>query len=79
MKPELKNFKIFNFHKTRCIACKAELQKLTLDTNMVDGVLVCSNQNCPRFGLLTVVFIKLEAKDVKPKKSGDKGVPKKPV
>ncbi len=78
---DLSKFKVTNLARVRCISCHAELTRLTLDTNKVDHVLVCSNPKCARVGLLTVIYAKLEAKEKQgeTKKSRHKRVSKKSV
>lgn len=76
---DLSKYKVTDISRLRCLGCKAELTKLTLSTNKVNEVLVCSNPKCKRVGLLTVAYLKLEAKKDETKKTGNKRVPKKPV
>lgn len=41
-----------------CIACREKLEEI----EYINTSLVCPNQKCPRFGLLTVVFAQLRKK-----------------
>lgn len=41
-----------------CIACRVKLEEI----DYIKTSLVCPNQKCPRFGLLTVVFAQLKKK-----------------
>jgi hypothetical protein len=68
-----------------CVECKHPLKEIPIFNNAQDkefppSLLFCDLAECPRYGLLTVIFKDDEKKpETKNKKNSDKGVQPEPL